>query len=218
MKWYGRAVSAERGVAERRVSVEIVTTEGGALSPEPSLADAPTTTARPRAAQSGSPLAAATRFRIPIAVLNTTLEVVREAGQQGCEAFVTWGGHVSEDGRTVTFQSCLVPRQTAHTTPRGLLVTVEGLALFELNQALYQRGELLAAQVHSHPQRAYHSDTDDCFSLVTLTGALSVVIPNFGRDDVNRCKDWAFYRLTGPGTWSLLDSTDQIQIVHGDGS
>jgi len=153
-------------------------------------------------------------FKIAVPLLHQTLEVVRAAGRDGSEAFVTWGGRVSDDGNTVSFTSCMVPRQTAHKTPQGLLVTVDGEALFELNRELYKRGELLAAQVHSHPEDAYHSDTDDCFSLVTLTGALSIVIPRFGIDGLNNFKGWAWYRMAGQSNWSLLDSDDKIQIIH----
>jgi len=162
----------------------------------------------------GSPLVNAHSFKVPVSLLRQTLEVVRSAGRDGSEAFVIWGGGVSDDGGTVSFTSCMAPRQTAHKTPHGLLVTVEGKALFELNRELYDRGELLAAQVHSHPQDAYHSDTDDCFSLVTLTGALSIVIPRFGTAGVNDFKGWAWYRMTGQSNWSPLGSDDKIQIIR----
>lgn len=162
----------------------------------------------------GSPLVSAECFNIPVQLLQKTLDVVRSAGRDGSEAFVVWGGRVSDDGNTVSFTSCLAPRQTAHKTPRGLLVTVDGEALFELNRELYKRGELLAAQVHSHPHDAYHSETDDCFSLVTLTGALSIVIPRFGTNGLDNFKGWAWYRMTGQSNWSPLGPDDKIQIIH----
>lgn len=172
--------------------------------------------AAPAAGPPRSPLAAATRFVIPAAVLTQTLEVLQRAGRDGNEAFVTWGGLVVEEGTTMKIVSAVVPAQRAHQTADGLLVTVDGQSLFEVNRALYERGEVLAAQVHSHPQDAYHSSTDDCFSLVTLTGALSVVVPRFGADGLNGCRGWAWYRLTGQGQWALLGPRDQVQIVHED--
>ena len=163
-----------------------------------------------------SPLAATTRFVVPGGVLAQTLAVLQRAGRNGNEAFVTWGGLVRDDGATLQIVSAVVPDQRAHQTPDGLLVTVEGQSLFEVNRALYKRGEILAAQVHSHPDDAYHSSTDDCFSLVTLTGALSVVVPRFGTDGLNGCRGWAWYRLTGPGKWALLGPDDKVEIVHED--
>lgn len=163
-----------------------------------------------------SPLAATTRFVVPGDVLAQTLAVLQGAGRYGNEAFVNWGGLVRDDGATLQIVSAVVPDQRAHQTPDGLLVTVDGQSLFEVNRALYKRGEVLAAQVHSHPDGAYHSSTDDCFSLVTLTGALSVVVPRFGTDGLNGCRGWAWYRLTGLGQWALLGPEDKVEIVHED--
>lgn len=158
-----------------------------------------------------SPLAGGKSFVVPSPLLGATLDVLRGAGDRGCEAFVVWGATV-DDG-VIHFRTMLVPDQVAHRTDDGLLVTVDGAALFQINKTLYKRDEILAAQVHSHPTVAFHSDTDDCFSLVTLAGALSLVIPHFGRDGLDGSRGWAWYRLVGEGQWSPLTSDDRITIV-----
>lgn len=154
-------------------------------------------------------------FVIRRTVVDETIDVLREAGQQGLEAFVLWGARLDPED-TLDFRSAIVPRQTAHRTASGLLVTVEGEALFSVNKTLYERGEILAAQVHSHPTNAFHSDTDDCYSLVTLVGALSIVLPDFGRDGLAAADRWAWYRLVGPGRWSTLTADDRIVLSDGD--
>lgn len=159
-----------------------------------------------------SPLQAARSFVVPRPVMDSTLEVLQRAGEHGCEAFVVWGAIIDEG--TVMFTSMLMPEQTAHRTEDGLLVTVDGDALFEVNKTLYERGQVLAAQVHSHPTEAYHSDTDDCFSLVTLAGAISLVIPDFGSGGIDAAAGWAWYRLVGEGTWVLLTADDHVSIVE----
>ena len=159
-----------------------------------------------------SPLQGVSHFIVPVTLANETLSVLRRAGEQGNEAFVLWGGRI--DGEVLEFESAIVPPQTAHRTPHGLLVTVEGSALFQVNKELYQRGQLLAGQVHSHPTDAYHSDTDDCHSLVTLTGALSVVIPDFARGGLESVSRWAWYRLTGQGEWAELTRSDKVELRH----
>jgi hypothetical protein len=162
-----------------------------------------------------SPLATVTRFIVPVSLLDQTLDVLTDAGQHGHEAFVLWGGRVDTDDATVLrFTTAIEPEQTAHIRPDGLLVTVEGSALFEVNQQLYARGELLAGQVHSHPTDAYHSAVDDHNPLVTLLGSLSLVIPYFGRDGRNAVNDWAWYRLIGEGRWAELTRNDRVQLVH----
>ena len=99
----------------------------------------------------GSPLAAVTKFRIPRQALNDTLAVLHEAGREGHEAFVVWGGTVSEDQTAVTFGTVMAPAQTAHKTRDGLLVTVDGTALFTINRTMYQRGEILPARFTATP-------------------------------------------------------------------
>jgi hypothetical protein len=160
---------------------------------------------------SRSPLAEIQAFTIPLSLAEATLDVVQEAGRQGAEVFVLWGAQIRESG--AEFRSMIVPEQVAHRTDQGLLVTVEGAALFAVNKSIYERGELLAAQVHSHPTEAYHSTTDDSFSLVTLTGALSIVIPDFGRDRLAAVPRWAIYRLAAGTSWVELSSRDRVAIV-----
>lgn len=158
-----------------------------------------------------SPLEGVTRFRIPRDMIDGTLDVLRRAGRDGHEAFVVWGGTV--EGDSVTFEAAMVPEQTPHRTPHGLLVTVDGASLHKVNQSMYGAGLTLAGQVHSHPTDAFHSDTDDCYPLVTLRGALSLVIPDFGRGGREAMPDWAWYRLLGTGEWGELTRDDKVELL-----
>lgn len=158
-------------------------------------------------------LAEVRRFTVPREVLDFTLEYLGSAGQAGWEAFVVWGG-TRESAVDVRFTRALAPEQQSYRTVEGLLVSVSGDALFEVNRTLYESGEILAGQVHSHPGDAYHSDTDDHFPLVTLRGALSLVVPDFARGGIASMKRWAWYRLSGYGRWHPLSHTGtEIEIV-----
>ncbi|MFG2055062.1 hypothetical protein ACGFI9_13615 [Micromonospora sp. NPDC048930] len=161
---------------------------------------------------SASPLTGLTHFVIPSQLLDETLDVLASAGRDGQEAFVVWGGVVRET--TLEYRSLLVPEQTAYRTANGLLVTVDGPSLFAVNRKMYSRGELLAGQVHTHPTDAYHSHTDDHFPLVTLLGALSVVVPDFACDGRSGMAGWAWYRLAGVGRWRALGPTEHVEIVR----
>ncbi len=152
-----------------------------------------------------------TTFEVPQSAVEATLARLQDGGEGGHEVFVLWGARVQDS--VLRFGSVLMPEQTAYRTSQGLLVTVEGSALFSVNKTLYERNEILAAQVHSHPTDAYHSDTDDCFSLVTLTGALSVVVPFFGREGLAGIHDWAWFRLTGKATWRPLNEAERVVLV-----
>jgi hypothetical protein len=127
------------------------------------------------------------RFDVPAAVTDATDRALRDAGRLGQEAFVLWTGLV--DGPTFTAAAAYVPEQTAHRLPDGVCVTVGGDALHQLNRWLYDNEQSLAVQVHTHPGRAYHSTTDSAYPIVTQTGGLSLVVPDF-----------AFGGVRGPGT------------------
>lgn len=163
---------------------------------------------------STSVLAGVRHFRLPVPLLDETLAVLAAAGRAGHEAFVVLGGRLAADGTRVDISSTIVPEQTAHRTLDGLLVTVEGSALFRINRELYERGELLTAQVHSHPTDAFHSSTDDHNPLVTLIGSLSLVVPDFAVAGRRGIRDWAWYRLVGEGQWAQLNRRDRVELVH----
>jgi hypothetical protein len=137
-------------------------------------------------------------FIVPSVVANATDTALREAGARGHEAFVLWTGDMAGDKFFV--QRAYLPNQTGHHLPDGICVTVDGDDLHRLNMWLYESGQRLGAQVHSHPTRAYHSDTDDAYPIATQRGALSLVVPHFATNGI-RGRGVAVYRLTTFG-WS----------------
>lgn len=148
-------------------------------------------------------------FVVPLELVDQTLEPLQEAGRHGYEAFVLWGGRFVDDGG-FEFVSAYFPEQTTSRGEDGLLVHVDGEVLFRVNRAFYERGLVLGGQVHSHPTDAYHSETDDAYPLVTLIGALSGVVPDFGDGGRERVTDWAWYRLVAVGEWAVLDDETRI--------
>ena len=149
-------------------------------------------------------------FVVPLELVDQTLEPLQKAGRKGYEAFVLWGGRLDESGYRLVFESAYFPSQTTSRAEDGLLVVVEGDALFRVNRAFYKEGLTLAAQVHSHPTDAYHSDTDDAYPLMTLVGGLSGVVPDFGRGGRDRLEDWAWYRLVGAGEWAAVGNETRL--------
>lgn len=150
-------------------------------------------------------------FVVPRSIIYETIAFLRRVGDEGLEGFVLWSGTPLARGR-FQFQSCIIPEQQAMVTPNGLLVTVDGKALFDVNKELHERGETLAAQVHSHPTSAYHSSTDDAFPLVTIVGGLSVVIPDFARHAPRDIEHWAWYRLSKGVIWEAASKSARVEI------
>jgi hypothetical protein len=154
-------------------------------------------------------LEAVREFVIPFELVDQTLEPLQDAGRRGYEAFVLWGGRLEEEGR-FEFVSAYFPEQTMSRGQEGLLVTVEGEALFRVNRAFYERGLILGGQVHSHPTDAYHSSTDDAYPMMTLIGGLSGVVPDFGDRGRDRLDEWAWYRLVEVGVWAPAGDETKI--------
>ncbi len=155
-------------------------------------------------------LEAISQFVVPITIVHATDTQLRSAGRTHSECFVLWSGVQEQD--TFWVRNVHVPQQTAYRFPEGLCVRVEGDELHRLNVWLYEHGEQLAVQVHSHPTEAYHSETDDTYPIVTVRGGLSLVVPDFARagllgDGV------ACYRLGFSG-WDALSPDDVKRIIH----
>jgi len=151
-------------------------------------------------------------FTIPVTILDATLDALAKAGRRGEEAFVVWGGKIDDVGGSAHVMSAIQPEQQPISTPDGLLVVVDGDALFALNRTFYQRGEAILAQVHAHPTEAFHSDTDDMMPLATTTGALSLVVHDFACHGRHQIEQWAWYRLVATGVWMPLDSSTTITL------
>jgi hypothetical protein len=153
----------------------------------------------------------ASRFELPRALAEDCYRALRERGRGGDELFIALTGIVAEGG-SVELRHALVPEQICHHTPEGLLVTIGGEAIFELNRVSYERGEILAAQIHAHPGQAYHSGADDQLALVRLPGALSIVVPDFAAGPL-REKRWSVHRRDEEGRWRPLPRSVGLELT-----
>ncbi len=122
-------------------------------------------------------LASVERITIARRLVGATESTLREAGRMGLERFVLWTGVV--DGATFDVRNIHVPAQRAYRLASGLCVTVDGPALHALNVWLYEHGQVLGVQIHTHGTDAYHSDTDSTYAIVTEIGGASLVVPGF---------------------------------------
>lgn len=146
-------------------------------------------------------LLAARRFALPRTLAEACVTAMIERGEEGAELFVALAATIENDGARVRFCRGVIPRQTAYTTPHGLLVKIDGDALYELNRDCRDRGDVVAGQIHSHPDSAYHSAADDELAIVQLPGGLSIVVPHFGRRGLAAASTWSVHQLTPAGDW-----------------
>lgn len=149
-------------------------------------------------------------FFVPQEICGGTDRLLQEAGRDGNERFVLWSGVIR--GKSLFVRTMHAPRQVAYRLSSGLCVRVESDELHRLNVWLYEHGERLAVQVHSHPTEAFHSETDDAYPMVTTRGGLSLVVPDFARYGV-RGPGTALYRLSIIG-WEAVSPKEAPGILQ----
>jgi hypothetical protein len=151
-------------------------------------------------------------FLLPRGLAEECLDAIRRNGRRDAELFIALTAVIDDESATVHFRRGLIPRQTAHTTPQGLLVTIEGEAIFELNRDCYEHGEVLAGQIHGHPGRAYHSGADDELAIVRLPGGLSIVVPDFASGQLSPGR-WSVHQLGASGAWSAPRPGVKVELT-----
>lgn len=133
----------------------------------------------------------------PSALVHTTLNQLREAGHGRCECAVLWLGR--RDDRGIWVKDVYRPLQTAeadmfHIPPAGMTA---------LHAELRRCRFMVAAQVHSHPRQAFHSQADNRWAIVRHEGALSLVVPDFAMETTveSFLDDTKVYRFSTAEQW-----------------
>ena len=157
-------------------------------------------------------LTSAKLFVLPRALAEDCYEAMRVHGETGAELFIALSAVFDKSGEQVHFRRALIPEQTCHKTHEGLLVTIDGDAIFALNRDCYEEGEILAGQMHSHPRQAYHSRADDELALVKLPGGLSIVVPDFATGPL-RPRRWSVSQLQSDGGWKRRPRRVKLKLT-----
>lgn len=144
-------------------------------------------------------------YVIPQHVLDETREFLRERGEHGVEGVVLWLGEISDD-ETGAVLAAYIPEQIGRRSELGVSVEVTAEGLTRLISAL-PTGVFVLIRVHSHPTGAYHSDLDDDNMLISHPNAISIVVPDYGRDPIAlaRCSINELHHAEG---WVELDPAD----------
>lgn len=114
------------------------------------------------------------RYRTPAALLTATCEALHTTGAGVREAVVLWQGRVLDEV-TAEFTKLHVPRQV--TGPLHFNVPLADR--LKLLAAVSADDEFILAQVHTHPEHAFHSAADDRLAITKHFGAVSIVVPFF---------------------------------------
>lgn len=133
-------------------------------------------------------------------IILLTLREIEKAGKENCEKLVLWLGKNTSDGDSVV--ALLVPEQINDygyfELPRSSMASI--LSYLRENHLK------IIAQVHSHPEKAFHSDADNRWAIIRHEGALSIVIPYFGSRTnlANFFNEVAVFTLSASNYWMKL--------------
>ncbi len=157
-----------------------------------------------------TPFASVRTVNVPRASVVEVQQHLRRVGRDGYEGLGLLVGR--QHGETFDVSQAVIPAQKHMRTADGVCVIVEGPELHRLNVWLYREKLTLMAQIHSHPGRAYHSDTDDAYAVATAVGCLSLVVPDFGRRPFD-LGDVASYRLDAKARWKSLSRAEVARTI-----
>lgn len=112
----------------------------------------------------------------PPGIVDATLAHLWEAGTRRCECVVLWLARRFGTGLVVQYAY----RPNQHAEADMFHIPRESMAA--LHAELRAKRLMVAAQVHSHPQDAFHSRADDRWAIIRHEGALSLVVPDFAKN------------------------------------
>ena len=149
---------------------------------------------------------------VPIAIVDNTLQSLRRAGDRDSEAVLLWLGRATSGG--IEIVEAYMPEQEAahdyfHIPPNAMSAILRHLG---------ETKTFIAAQIHSHPEEAFHSGADDRWAIVRHEGAFSLVVPDFARHTFahNFIDEIAAFRLSASNVWQELrdgDHRSSIQLI-----
>lgn len=143
------------------------------------------------------------------AILSKTLRVLREGGKLNCETVVLWLGIEADGGYRVS--EVYRPQQEVDID----IFRIPLPAMRELMGYLRKTRTRIVAQVHSHPEKAFHSMADDKWAIVRHAGAVSIVMPYFahGVDENTFAAEAATFQLSTEDKWIEVDFRSVIEVA-----
>lgn len=145
------------------------------------------------------------RVFVPSLVIDHTELVLRQAGVQGHEGFAVWAGTLA--GGDAYVGTLIVPRATTDAWHGEITPETTARVL----SALDERDLVPVIQLHSHPRRAFLSETDAIRPLVAVPGFISVVIPDFGFIDLTDVGLWSAHRYVNHGQWQEVNRRERAR-------
>lgn len=136
-----------------------------------------------------------------------TITRIRQRGERGAEGVMLWLGRRSALDSDVREAYEPLYRSKADQ----FIVPNEGMSA--LMDRICATGNAVVAQVHSHPEHAFHSRADETWALVKHVGAYSIVLPWFCANTTpeNFWQEAAVFVMQPSGRWLALSAIEKEQ-------
>lgn len=156
------------------------------------------------------------RLDIPAAVFRLTLDRLGGSGRATSEGVAYWPGALRRGRVGAVGRAIFADDYPGFASSAGHASVPLGAAL-RIGEEVHRRGEVLLAQVHTHPGEAFHSAVDDARPISHRRGFFSLVVPRFGAGvrSVAQCRA---YEHRGRGVWRALrprTAAARFRIVGG---
>jgi proteasome lid subunit RPN8/RPN11 len=150
--------------------------------------------------------------RLNNAGIERTLDFMKQAGKLRIECVVLW--LAKRQGGALDIQTIYLPQQIAERD----FFRIPQESIKELLTYLRHNGLMVAAQVHTHPGRAFHSLADDTWAIIRHFGGLSLVIPRFActTSTESFIKDVSVFRLSEDNCWEEIHARNlenYLQVI-----
>ena len=152
-----------------------------------------------------------TTFSIPLNIVHATEEALR---LDGAERTAIWQLAEPSDPE-MTVRRLIVPLQEPIVTAHGHLVRVPSSELARMQFDAYDAGFRTWIQLHTHPGiNVCMSDTDVAWAIADFLGALSIIVPTFGRDGLSSWTGVGVYERGDDGwrEWGTDESRTRLLV------
>ena len=143
-------------------------------------------------------------YRLPRRMIEETFSIFRSCGDNQRECQLYWASPWNDP---LALTEVVHP---AHKSSRyGLSIDDAWITSFW--NELSEHGLGVRVQVHTHPEDAFHSVTDDTFPLLFNPGFLSLVIPDFAMGPVG-FRDAYLTEIQPNGGWKRVPINKRILV------
>jgi hypothetical protein len=137
-------------------------------------------------------------------VVTQTIEELGQGGRARTERFALWLGHKTQT--QVLVSESYVPAYEASSDR----FHIGRPAMGRLMEHLRNNDLMIGAQLHTHPEQAFHSQADDRWAIVRHVGALSIVLPYFAQltTVANFLREAKVFALSSRNLWNEVPAQE----------